>query len=68
MLPLPLGRVVSKALFWPTIPITISKRIGKWTTVVDNAVVIVGAPFGWCGYPGKLSKQLNVKGVVNMCD
>ena len=68
MLPLPLGRVVSKALFWPTIPITISKRIGKWTTVVDNAVVIGGAPFGWCGYPEKLSKQFNVKGVVNMCD
>lgn len=68
MLPLPLGRVVSKALFWPTIPITISKRIGKWTTVVDNAVVIGGAPFGWCGYPEKLSRQFNVKGVVNMCD
>ena len=68
MLPLPLGRVVSKALFWPTIPITISKRIGKWTTVVDNAVVIGGAPFGWCGYPEKLSKKFNVKGVVNMCD
>jgi atypical dual specificity phosphatase len=68
MLPMPIGRVVSKALFWPTIPITISRRMGKWTTVVDNAVVIGGAPFGWCGYPERLSKQFNVRGVVNMCD
>lgn len=68
MLPMPIGRVVSKALFWPTIPITISRRMGKWTTVVDNAVVIGGAPFGWCGYPDRLSKQFNVRGVVNMCD
>lgn len=65
-LPMPLSRVVSKALFWPTIPITISRRIGKWTTVVDNAVVIGGAPFG--NYPYRLSKQFNVKGIVNMCD
>jgi atypical dual specificity phosphatase len=65
-LPMPLSRVVSKALFWPTIPITISRRIGKWTTVVDDSVLIGGAPFG--NYPYKLSKQFNVKGVVNMCD
>ncbi|KAL3797483.1 hypothetical protein ACHAW5_010092 [Stephanodiscus triporus] len=68
MLPMPIGKVVSKALFWPTIPITISRRMGKWTTVVDNAVVMGGAPFGWCGYPDRLSKQFNVRGVVNMCD
>lgn len=68
MLPMPMGRAVSKLLFWPTIPITISRRIGKWTTVVDNAVVIGGAPFGWCGYPEKLSRRFNVRGVVNMCD
>jgi atypical dual specificity phosphatase len=68
MLPMPIGRVVSKALFWPTIPITISRRVGKWTTVVDNAVVIGGAPFGWCGYPDRLSRRFNVRGVVNMCD
>lgn len=55
-------------LFWPTIPITISRRIGKWTTVVDNAVVIGGAPFGFLDYPAKLKKQFDVRGVVNMCD
>ncbi len=68
MLPMPVGTVVSRALFWPTIPITISKRIGKWTTVVDSTVVIGGAPFGWCGYPERLSRQFNVRGVINMCD
>ena len=68
MLPLPVGRIVSKVLFWPTIPITIARRIGKWTTVVDNAVVMGGAPFGWYGYPEKLLKQFNVRGVINMCE
>lgn len=68
MLPKPMGRVVSKVLFWPTIPITVSRRIGKWTTEVDNAVVIGGAPFGFMNYPDKLYKQFNVRGVVNMCD
>ncbi len=68
MLPMPIGKFVSKALFWPTIPITISRRIGKWSTVVDNSVVMGGAPFGWCGYPERLSRQFNVRGVINMCD
>lgn len=66
MLPMPISRVVSKALFWPTLPITISRRIGKWTTVVDSTVVMGGAPFG--GYPERLAKQFNVRGVINMCD
>jgi atypical dual specificity phosphatase len=68
MLPMPVGRVVSKVLFWPTIPITISRRIGKWTTEVDNSVIIGGAPFGFMKYPEKLAKQFGVRGVVNMCD
>lgn len=68
MLPKPMGKMVSKVLFWPTIPITVSRRIGKWTTEVDNAVVIGGAPFGFMRYPERLFKQFNVRGVVNMCD
>ncbi|KAL7481419.1 hypothetical protein ACHAW6_007101 [Cyclotella cf. meneghiniana] len=67
MLPKPLGRVVSRALFWPTIPITVSRRLGKWTTEVDNAVIIGGAPFGFMKYPEKFAKQ-GVRGIVNMCD
>ncbi len=68
MLPKPLGSVVSKALFWPTLPITVSRRIGKWTTMVDNAVVLGGAPFGFMNYPEKLYSQFRVRGVVNMCE
>ncbi|KAL3793128.1 hypothetical protein HJC23_005630 [Cyclotella cryptica] len=67
MLPKPLGRVVSRALFWPTIPITVSRRLGKWTTEVDSAVIIGGAPFGFMKYPEKFAEQ-GVRGVVNMCD
>ncbi|KAL7538072.1 hypothetical protein ACHAWF_005987 [Thalassiosira exigua] len=68
LLPLPAGKVVSKLLFWPTLPVTVSRRIGKWTTVVDDAVVLGGAPFGFAGYPNRLSKRFNVRWVVNMCD
>jgi len=68
ILPKPLGMVVSRALFWPTLPITVSRRIGKWTTVVDNAVVLGGAPFGFLNYPEKLHSQFRVRGVVNMCE
>ena len=67
MLPKPLGMFTSRLLFWPTIPITVSKRIGKWTTVVDNAVVLGGAPFGFMKYPEKL-RELGVRGVINMCE
>mmetsp|Transcript_5539 Transcript_5539/g.11478 ORF Transcript_5539/g.11478 Transcript_5539/m.11478 type:complete len:432 (+) Transcript_5539:93-1388(+) len=68
MLPKPMGIWVSKLLFWPTLPITLSRRIGKWTTVVDETVVIGGAPFGFMGYPERLAEKFGVKGVVNMCD
>lgn len=68
MLPKPLGMFTSRLLFWPTLPITVSRRIGKWTTVVDNAVVIGGAPFGFMGYPEKLRSQFRVRGVINMCE
>ncbi|KAL7471630.1 hypothetical protein ACHAXS_011969 [Conticribra weissflogii] len=68
MLPKPIGMWVSKLLFWPTLPITLSRRIGKWTTVVDETVVLGGAPFGFMGYPERLADKFGVRGVVNMCD
>lgn len=40
MLPRPLSAVVSQALFWPTLPITVSRRIGKWVTRVDDTGTI----------------------------
>jgi hypothetical protein len=41
MLPRPVAAVVSQALFWPTLPITVSRRIGKWVTPVDDTGTIV---------------------------
>jgi hypothetical protein len=60
LLPKPLSRIVSKALFWPTMPITVARRIGAWTTVVDDTVIMGGAPFGFAGIPEKLYNQFNV--------
>lgn len=59
-LPKPLSAVVSKALFWPTLPITVSRRIGTWTTVVDKTVVMGGAPFGFLGFPERLYQDYGV--------
>lgn len=68
LLPRPLAAVVSKALFWPTLPITVSKRVGRWVTRIDETVVLGGAPFGFLGYPEKLRDDYGVKGVINMCE
>lgn len=68
LLPKPLSSVVSRALFWPTLPITVSRRIGKWTTDVDDIVMIGGAPIGFVGMPERLHDDKAVRGVINMCD
>jgi hypothetical protein len=60
-LPRPLSAVVSKTLFWPTMPITASRRIGKWITRIDNTVVMGGAPFGFLEYPEKLYEDYGVR-------
>lgn len=68
LLPLPLSQVVSKVLFWPTLPITVARRLGRWSTVIDDAVVMGGAPFGFCGIPERLYYDYGVRRVINMCD
>lgn len=60
MLPRPLGAIVSKVLFWPTLPITISRRIGRWESVIDETVVMGGAPFGFARLPEKLYYEYGV--------
>ena len=67
LLPRPLSAVVSRVLFWPTLPITYSKRIGKWITVIDDTVVMGGAPIHLLNYPEILRKEYGVKGVINLC-
>eukprot|EP00957_Ditylum_brightwellii_P212218 15367096-Ditylum_brightwellii.AAC.2 len=69
LLPKPMGRFVSKALFWPTLPITVSRRIGKWwSTDVDDTVILGGAPFGFLNMPERLYHDHGVRAVVNLCD
>jgi hypothetical protein len=59
-LPRPLSRIVSRALFWPTLPITVMKRLGNWYTVIDDTVIMGGAPFGFAKLPEKLHEQYGV--------
>lgn len=66
MLPRQLSGLVSRALFWPTLPITFARRVGQWTTIVDDTVMIGGAPFDALGLPEKLYDE-GVRGVINMC-
>lgn len=70
LLPQPLSAVVSRTLFWPTLPITFVRRlwVGSWTTVIDDTVIMGGAPFGFLGWPERLQKEFGVSGVVNMCE
>jgi hypothetical protein len=59
-LPRPLSAIVSKTLFWPTLPITVSRRVGKWMTRIDDTVVMGGAPFGFLDYPDRLYNDFGV--------
>eukprot|EP00527_Entomoneis_sp_CCMP2396_P006077 CAMPEP_0198141752 /NCGR_PEP_ID=MMETSP1443-20131203/4696_1 /TAXON_ID=186043 /ORGANISM="Entomoneis sp., Strain CCMP2396" /LENGTH=275 /DNA_ID=CAMNT_0043804581 /DNA_START=55 /DNA_END=882 /DNA_ORIENTATION=+ len=69
LLPLNISRVVSKALFWPTIPITYLKRgRNNWITKLDDTVVMGGTPFGFAGLPEKLYQKYDVRGVINLCE
>lgn len=68
LLPKQLSSVVSQVLFWPTLPVTFSSRIGRWITNIDDAVVMGGAPFGLLGMPDRLYYDYGVRGVINMCD
>lgn len=68
VLPRPLASIVSKVLFYPTLPITASKRIGRWVTRIDETLVLGGAPLPLLGYPRKLREDYGVEGVINMCE
>lgn len=80
VLPKPLSGFVSKTLFWPTLPITLSRRVGKWVTpfsstlnendIIENTpdFILGGAPFGFLNYPKILLEKYNVKNVINMCE
>lgn len=67
LLPKPLSAVVSKVLFWPTLPITVTRRLGSWSTVVDETVLIGGAPFGFVKYPERLYHEYGVSQKQIIC-
>jgi len=60
LLPKPLSAVVSKALFYPSLPITAVRRLGTWSTVVDDTVIVGGAPFQFVQFPEKLYHEYGV--------
>lgn len=64
LLPRPVSKIVSHVLFWPTLPITISKRLGKWFTPIDDTIIMGGAPFGFAQIPELLYEQYNVRNFV----
>eukprot|EP00593_Proboscia_inermis_P001142 CAMPEP_0171298082 /NCGR_PEP_ID=MMETSP0816-20121228/6857_1 /TAXON_ID=420281 /ORGANISM="Proboscia inermis, Strain CCAP1064/1" /LENGTH=45 /DNA_ID= /DNA_START= /DNA_END= /DNA_ORIENTATION= len=42
-------------------PITASRRIGKWITPIDDTLVLGGAPFGFMDFPEKLQRDYGVR-------
>jgi hypothetical protein len=64
LLPKPLSAIVSKSLFWPTLPITVLNRFGKWSSVIDETVVMGGAPFGFVRIPETLHEKYGVSDLV----
>jgi hypothetical protein len=64
LLPKPLSAIVSKSLFWPTLPITVLNRFGKWSSVIDETVVMGGAPFGFARIPDTLYEKYGVSDLV----
>ena len=66
LLPHSISKVVSQVLFWPTLPITISKRLGKWYTPIDETIIMGGAPFGFANIPELLYEQYDVRIVTKV--
>lgn len=66
LLPLGVAKVVSKAFFFPTFPITALMRLGNYWTKVDETVTLGCAPMGFAGHPDMMYKN-GIRGVINMC-
>jgi atypical dual specificity phosphatase len=65
-LPRPLSGWVSRVLFYPTLPITVLRRLGtSWETVIDDTVLLGGVPL-W-GRLQALHRDHDVRAVVNLC-
>lgn len=60
-------RIISKLLFYPTLPITLLLRYGNIFTAIDDTIYLGCAPVACLGHPNRLRQELDVRGVVNMC-
>jgi hypothetical protein len=67
LLPKQLSSIVSQTLFWPTLPITLSKRLGKWYTEIDDTIIMGGAPFNFMKLPELLYDKYKVKYIYFSC-
>jgi hypothetical protein len=50
------SRIVSKLLFYPTLPITLLMRLGNYWTVVDDTVFLGCAPIDALGVPDSIHR------------
>lgn len=66
LLPLPISKIVSQIMFYPTFPITAIMRIGNYWTKVDETLYLGCAPLDILNHPAMMHK-MGVRGVVNMC-
>ncbi|KAG5182353.1 protein-tyrosine phosphatase-like protein [Tribonema minus] len=67
LLPEAVGKRVAKLYFWPTMPFTLISRWSNYFTVMDDTVILGGAPLAALGHPDMLH-ALGVHSVLNMCD
>jgi len=67
MLPLAASRIVSKVMFYPSMPLTAITRWGNYWTPIDDTLMLGCPPFGFAGHPKELY-NMGVRGVINMCD
>lgn len=62
LLPRSVGRVVSKLLFWPTLPLNRNVLLRKpWMTEIDDCVVLGGAPLDFLNFPEKICYDYGVR-------
>ena len=56
------SRIVSKLLFYPTLPITLLMRLGNYWTVVDDTVFLGCAPIDALGVPDSIHRLVKDEG------
>ena len=58
-----ISRVVSKVMFYPTLPLTYLQRIGNLFTPIDDTVVLGVAPLAILSHPEEMH-AMGVRGLI----